>query len=217
MCANSFSKFPSIPYCYRTAYSISSPPPDFIITQMFFDAAVFLKFVKDCREIGISCPIVPGLMCLNNYGGFDKMTKFCKTRVPDSLTKAMEPVNKTDRGEFQKFGIEFGTQLCRELLDSGDVSVLHFYTLNLEKVVYGILDNLGWSEGATAATNESDAGSQVAVGSAWARVGDKVKTIDGGKAGTVLELDAVSGKAKIELDELKQVVELNKGQYEKVF
>jgi len=43
---------------------------DFIITQMFFDAEVFKAFVKDCRNWGINCPVVPGLMCINAYPGF---------------------------------------------------------------------------------------------------------------------------------------------------
>lgn len=186
---------------------------------MFFDVDVFKTFVKDCRAIGITCPVVPGLMCLNNANGFEKMTKFCKTRVPASLTEAMSNVDKTDRAAFQQFGIEFGTQLCKELLDSGEVSVLHFYTLNLEKVVYGILDQLGWSQGAASKTNESDANSQVAVGSAWARVGDKVKTEHGD--GVVVELEAGTGKAKVQLDKPAEgqpaAVHVEKGKYEKVF
>ena len=52
---------------------------DFIITQMFFDTKVFGTFVEDCRKWGIMCPVVPGLMCINAYAGFCKMTKFCKT------------------------------------------------------------------------------------------------------------------------------------------
>lgn len=52
---------------------------DFIITQMFFDVKCFLAFVKACRQIGIQCPIVPGIMCIQAYGGFDRMTKFCKS------------------------------------------------------------------------------------------------------------------------------------------
>ena len=35
---------------------------DFVITQLFFEADVFLKFVRDCRAIGIACPILPGIM-----------------------------------------------------------------------------------------------------------------------------------------------------------
>jgi len=54
---------------------------DLIVTQLFYDTDIFLKFVNDCRQIGISCPIVPGIMPINNYRGFLRMTGFCKTKV----------------------------------------------------------------------------------------------------------------------------------------
>jgi methylenetetrahydrofolate reductase (NADPH) len=54
---------------------------DLIVTQLFYDTDIFLKFVNDCRQIGINCPIVPGIMPINNYKGFLRMTGFCKTKV----------------------------------------------------------------------------------------------------------------------------------------
>lgn len=179
---------------------------------MFFDTDVFLDFIDDCRKFGINCPIVPGLMCINNYAGFAKMTKFCKTRVPPALREQMEAI-KDNPDEIKQFGMDFGATVCQQLLDSGKVNVLHFYTLNLEKVVYGVLDKLGWSENALAAANENDAASQVAKGSAWARVGDKVETAQG--TGVVVEIDGSTGAAKVELD--GQTVSVAKGEYKKVF
>lgn len=58
---------------------------DLIVTQLFYDTDIFLKFVNDCRQIGIDCPIVPGIMPINNYKGFLRMTGFCKTKVLDAL------------------------------------------------------------------------------------------------------------------------------------
>lgn len=156
---------------------------------MFFDVNVFLTFVDDCRKWGIGCPIVPGLMCINAHAGFSKMSKFCKTRVPVELAQHMEAL-KDDAAGVKQFGMEFGASVCQTLLDSSSssinhVQVLHFYTLNLEKVVYGILDLLGWNsnnkDGSSllAHANEMDASSQVAVGSAWTRVGDPVKSVYG--------------------------------------
>ena len=57
------------------------PGADVIVTQLFYDTDIFLKFVNDCREIGITIPIVPGIMPINNYKGFIRMTGFCKTKV----------------------------------------------------------------------------------------------------------------------------------------
>lgn len=118
------------------------PVSDFIITQMFFDTKTFGNFVKDCRKWGINCPVVPGLMCINAYGGFCKMTKFCKTRVPAELQAKMDSI-KDDSDALKQFGVEYGAQMCQDL-QKMDVEVLHFYTLNLEKVTYGILDKLGY-------------------------------------------------------------------------
>jgi methylenetetrahydrofolate reductase (NADPH) len=157
---------------------------------MFFDVQVFLTFVDDCRtKWGITCPIVPGLMCINAYPGFIKMSKFCKTRVPVELAQQMEALKDDENSgaAVKQFGMEFGASVCQTLLDHNNgntVQVLHFYTLNLEKVVYGILDILGYrnkEDGSLllANANEMDASSQVAVGSAWARVGDRVKSIYG--------------------------------------
>ena len=187
---------------------------------MFFDVAVYKQFVKDCREAGITCPIIPGLMCINAYAGFKKMTSFCKTRVPVELERKLEQL-KEDPAAVKEFGIEFGTQQCQELLQGDDTPpVLHFYTLNLEKVVYGILKNLGLLSEETV-SNESDAATQVATGSAWARVGDKVTSIYG--AGTVIELDSATAAATIQIDSWvlnkgqKPTAVLQKGQYKKVF
>ncbi|KAL3929887.1 MAG: hypothetical protein SGBAC_012015 [Bacillariaceae sp.] len=183
---------------------------DFIITQMFFDTKTFGTFVEDCRKWGIMCPVVPGLMCINAYAGFCKMTKFCKTRVPESLQAKMDSM-KDDADAVKAFGVEYGIEMCKDLTKIG-VDVLHFYTLNLEKVTYGILGGLGYE--VKSAAIENDAASMVAMGSAWARVGDQVKTSDGA-TGTVLEIFA-NGSAKIAL-EGKDPVSLPKTQYSKVF
>ena len=184
---------------------------DLIITQMFFDVEVFKTFVHDCRKWGINCPIVPGLMCINAYGGFKRMTKFCKTRVPVALEEKMESIKDNDAA-VKDFGVEFGTAVCKDLMESGLVDVLHFYTLNLEKVVYGVLDNLGLSDNALALVNETDASAMLAKGSAWARVGDEV-TCEQGKG--VVEEVLKDGSAIIAIDNIK--VTVAKGSYQKVF
>lgn len=183
---------------------------DFIITQMFFDTKVFGTFVEDCRKWGINCPIVPGLMCINAYGGFVKMTKFCKTRVPAELRAKMDSL-KDDPDAVKAFGVEFGIQMCQDLIEIG-VDVLHFYTLNLEKITYGILDGLGYE--VKGAVDESDANTMVAKGSAWARVGDKVKTSQG--EGVVSAIDN-DGTATVEFTGDTATATFKKDEYSKVF
>lgn len=110
-----------------------------IITQLFFDTEVFLTFVRRCRERGINVPIVPGIMCCSSAGGFKRMVKFCKTRVPQAI---MDRVNAViDDAEMKALGIALGTEMCLELLANG-VDILHFYTLNTSFVTAGIINNL---------------------------------------------------------------------------
>ncbi|CAE7286094.1 SHM4 [Symbiodinium sp. CCMP2592] len=125
----------------------------FVITQMFLDAQVFLDFVDECRKYDIKVPIVPGIMCLNGFGGLKRMTELCKTRLPEGLLERAEKANTSDEA-FKEFGIREGVDMCKKLLDGGAPG-LHFYTLNLEKVVVGILKGLGKISDAQAAAFQS--------------------------------------------------------------
>jgi len=111
-----------------------------IITQMFLDAQVYVQFCKDCKDWGINVPIIPGIMCLNALGGLKRMTELCKTRLPAGLMEAAEAANTSDVA-FKEFGIKFGVEMCRQCVEGGAPG-LHFYTLNLEKVVLGVLEGL---------------------------------------------------------------------------
>jgi len=61
---------------------------DAIITQLFYDVDIYLQWVKDCREIGITVPIIPGIMPIGTYAGFFRMTGFCKTKIPQVVACA---------------------------------------------------------------------------------------------------------------------------------
>lgn len=114
---------------------------DFIITQLFYDVDLFIKFVKDCRAIGIDCPIIPGMMPIQTYAGFKRMTTLCKTFVPEEINKALEPL-KNDDAAVKEYGVTLCVEMCQKLLACGQVPGLHFYTLNLEKSVSKILCQL---------------------------------------------------------------------------
>jgi len=113
----------------------------FVITQMFLDAQVYLDFVVACRDYGINVPIVPGIMCLNNFGGLQRMASLCKTRLPAGLMERAKAANTSD-DDFKAFGIQEGVAMCKTIL-AGGAPGLHFYTLNLERVVVGVLVGLG--------------------------------------------------------------------------
>ncbi|KNC82214.1 methylenetetrahydrofolate reductase (NADPH) [Sphaeroforma arctica JP610] len=114
---------------------------DVIITQLFFDTDLFLEFIDKCREIGIDTPILPGIMPIQSYAGFHKMVGFCKVKVPQFITDQLEAV-KDDDAKIKELGVRIGVDTCKKLLESGKVPGLHFYTLNLEKMVMSIIDGL---------------------------------------------------------------------------
>jgi methylenetetrahydrofolate reductase (NADPH) len=115
---------------------------DFVVTQLFYDVELFGKWVQMCRDAGITAPIVPGIMPIQSYAGFHRMTGFCKTFVPESIKAALEGI-KDDDAAVKAYGVELAADMSRALLEQGSPG-LHFYTLNLEKSVTDILETLGF-------------------------------------------------------------------------
>lgn len=129
----------------------------FIITQFFYDVNVFLNYVKRCREAGIHCPIIPGIMPIQSYSSLLKMTQFCGISVPSSVINRLKDVRLDDEA-VKQIGCEIATEMCRTILtsmtkqqykskdlddDGWCVDGFHFYTLNLERSTTRILTNLG--------------------------------------------------------------------------
>lgn len=114
---------------------------DFIITQLFYDVDAFLAFRQDCLDLGITVPILPGLMPVLTYGGFKRMTAFCKTRVPAHVAATVEALKDNDEA-LKAYGVSLGTLMAQRLLDAGAPGI-HVYTLNLERSAVAILQNAG--------------------------------------------------------------------------
>ena len=114
---------------------------DFIVTQLFYRVDNFFKFVDDCRALGITCPIVPGIMPIQSYGGFKRMTGFCKTDVPQEISDALEAV-KDDEGAVKTYGIAQSIEMCEAMRARGTKG-FHIYTLNLEISATAIIKGLG--------------------------------------------------------------------------
>jgi len=113
---------------------------DFVITQLFYDVDLFLKFYKDCRAIGINCPIIPGILPIVNYANFKKLTDFCKIKIPEYILNDLEPIKNDDK-KVSDYGIELAIKLCKKLI-ANDIKFLHFYTLNRENSCVQIIEGL---------------------------------------------------------------------------
>lgn len=109
---------------------------------MFFDVDIFVRWVKAVREAGITVPIVPGVMPIQNWNGFQKATRMANTVIPQHFLDVLEPVKNNDE-EVRKLGVKLVADMCRKILNSElDIHGIHIYTMNLEKGTRMLLEEL---------------------------------------------------------------------------
>ena len=113
---------------------------DFITTQLFFDNADYFLFVDAVRAMGITLPILPGLMPVTNYGQLQKFAAMCGARIPAEIIQALES-RQTDAEYVIQYGIDWTHRQARDLLDKGAPGI-HFYTLNKSRSTEVILSRL---------------------------------------------------------------------------
>jgi methylenetetrahydrofolate reductase (NADPH) len=105
---------------------------DYIMTQMFFNNQKFLDYVKACRDMGITVPIIPGLKPITNKKQLTILPRIFHVDIPTDLSNAINKC-KTD-AECEQVGTEWLIQQSKELKAAG-VPVLHYYTLGKPKVI----------------------------------------------------------------------------------
>ncbi|KAF9924302.1 hypothetical protein FBU30_005697 [Linnemannia zychae] len=125
---------------------------DFVLTQLFYDVDGFLAWEKQCRAIGITCPIIPGIMPIQSYNGFRRITNLAKIRVPATIASVLEPIQSDDQ-RVKDYGVELAASMIQQLLDAGIVG-FHICTLNLEKSVRLILERVGLIQPASQARRQ---------------------------------------------------------------
>lgn len=113
-----------------------------VVTQLFYDVELFLKFVSDCRDAGITVPIIPGVMPIQTYGGFKRMTGFCKTYVPPDISALLDSIQDNEEA-VRAYGVKLGVDMCRRMLSEQVTPGVHLYSLNSDKAVISILQGLG--------------------------------------------------------------------------
>jgi methylenetetrahydrofolate reductase (NADPH) len=112
----------------------------FLITQLFFDNAVYFDFVERARAIGIDVPIVPGVMPIQDVKQISRMATLTGSDIPPGLQAALEA--RADQPEAARdLGVAFATLQCAELLRGGAPGI-HFYTLNRSPATRAILSAL---------------------------------------------------------------------------
>ncbi len=101
---------------------------DFLITQLFFDNNHYFEFVGRARSKGITQPIIPGIMPIQNVQQVTRFTEMCGATMPDHLRKLLEQYQESKQATFY-IGVAHAIAQSHELLASGSPGV-HFYTLN---------------------------------------------------------------------------------------
>jgi len=97
----------------------------FIISQMFYDVDIFLDWVQKCRNIGITVPIIPGIMPIHTYAAFVRRATWTKCHVPPRWLELLEPV-KNDDVAVREIGRDLVVEMCQKIIDSG-IHQLHLY------------------------------------------------------------------------------------------
>jgi methylenetetrahydrofolate reductase (NADPH) len=111
------------------------------ITQYFYNADAYFRFVDDVRRLGVTAPIIPGIMPISNFTQLKRFSEACGAEIPRWINKRMAAFGD-DAESVREFAADLVSAMCKRLLDAG-VPELHFYTLNLAKPTESVLARLG--------------------------------------------------------------------------
>lgn len=114
----------------------------FIVTQMCYDADIFIDWVKKVRAAGVpeSVAIIPGIMPISTHAAFIRRANWAQCKIPSAWHDALEPI-KNDDSAVRQVGRDLIVEFCQKLLDFG-IMHLHFYTMNLASACKMVLEKL---------------------------------------------------------------------------
>ena len=114
---------------------------DSAITQYFFNADSYFRFVDNCEALGIAAPIVPGIMPIGNFSQLARFSDACGAEIPRWLRLKLQSFGD-DLASIRSLGLDAVTDLCHRLLSAGAPG-LHFYTMNQAGLSSTIWQRLG--------------------------------------------------------------------------
>jgi methylenetetrahydrofolate reductase (NADPH) len=113
---------------------------DSAITQYFFNADAYYHFREQCEAMGVTIPIVPGIMPIGKFHQLARFSDVCGAEIPRWIRSKLEGFGD-DTASIKAFGLDVVTQLCERLLRHGAPG-LHFYTMNQAEAVSTICRRL---------------------------------------------------------------------------
>ena len=115
---------------------------DSAITQFFFNPDAYFHFVDEVRALGVTVPIVAGIMPLHNYARIAQFAQRDGIQIPRWVALKMEGF-MDDAASVRAFGVEVVARLCERLV-AGGAPGIHFYTLNQSALTLDVCRKLGW-------------------------------------------------------------------------
>ena len=114
---------------------------DAAITQYFYNPDAYRHFVDRSRALGVTIPIVPGIMPITRFTQLARFSDACGAEIPRWIRRTLEGYGD-DSASVRAFGLDVVTRLCDDLLRDGAPGI-HFYTLNQSEAVAAICQRLG--------------------------------------------------------------------------
>jgi methylenetetrahydrofolate reductase (NADPH) len=111
------------------------------ITQYFYNADAYFRFVDECESLGVTIPIVPGIMPIANFSQLARFSDACGAEIPRWIRLKLASFGD-DSASIRSFGLDVVTDLCDRLLAAGAPG-LHFYTMNQAGLTATIWQRLG--------------------------------------------------------------------------
>lgn len=112
-----------------------------VVTQLFYDNDDFFRFRDRCAALGISAPIVPGVMPVTNYAQIRRIASLCRARLPAAFTTAFEAAGADEGAQFEA-GVAYAARQVEGLIAAG-VPGIHFYVLNRSPATVRVLEHVG--------------------------------------------------------------------------
>ena len=110
------------------------------ITQYFYNADAYFRFVDDAHKLGVDVPVVPGIMPITSSSQLLRFSDACGAEIPRWIRLRLQGYGD-DIDSIKAFGLEVVTDLCEQLIRAG-VPSLHFYTMNQSAATLEILRRL---------------------------------------------------------------------------
>jgi len=117
---------------------------DAVLTQLFYNADAYFDFMDRCAKVGITIPVVPGIMPIAGFSNISRFCAGCGADLPRWVRLRLEEL-QNDRPALADFGLSVVTRLCETLLANGAPG-LHFYTINRAGPTLRLWENLRLSE-----------------------------------------------------------------------